>query len=86
MLSGKDSSSQQSYHQQNPDYNNPAFNTKYGICSERCGLNNVMITWGNDDYMYLVAKENKTTLPSAGLFNSFYHKYYYTRGQTTMTI
>ncbi|KAF6164277.1 hypothetical protein GIB67_010247, partial [Kingdonia uniflora] len=64
------------YLEQNPDYNNPAFNTKYGIYSERCGLNNVMMTWGHDDYMYLVAKENKTTLPSAGLFIIRYHSFY----------
>lgn len=104
----------------NPDYNNPAYNTKLGIYSEGCGLDNVMMSWGHDDYMYLVclsstqkhviwfqnlfilhvtvswigpksnlaatmflqvAKENKTTLPSAALFiiryHSFYRKYLY---------
>lgn len=43
------------YFKENPDYNNPAYNTKYGIYSERCGLNNVMMSWGHDDYMYLVS-------------------------------
>ncbi|KAF6167952.1 hypothetical protein GIB67_020522 [Kingdonia uniflora] len=54
------------YLEENPDYNNPAFNTKYGIYSERCG----------DDYMYLAAKENKTTLPFAGLFIVRYLSFY----------
>ncbi|MCV2423786.1 inositol oxygenase, partial [Paucibacter sp. DJ4R-1] len=45
---------------ENPDYNNPAYNTKHGIYSHGCGLNNVLMSWGHDDYMYLVAKENKT--------------------------
>uniref|UniRef100_A0A251SX95 Inositol oxygenase n=1 Tax=Helianthus annuus TaxID=4232 RepID=A0A251SX95_HELAN len=64
------------YFVQNPDYNNPAYNGKYGIYSENCGLDNVMMSWGHDDYMYLVAKENGTTLPSAGLFIIRYHSFY----------
>ena len=42
------------YFKENPDANNPAYNTKYGVYSDRCGLNNVMMSWGHDDYMYLV--------------------------------
>lgn len=42
------------YFKENPDYNNASFNSKYGIYSEGCGLDNVMISWGHDDYMYLV--------------------------------
>ncbi|XP_052180432.1 inositol oxygenase 1-like [Diospyros lotus] len=64
------------YFKENADYNNPAYNTKYGIYFEGCGLNNVMMSWGHDDYMYLVAKENKTTLPSAALFIIRYHSFY----------
>ncbi|XP_059641063.1 inositol oxygenase 1-like [Cornus florida] len=64
------------YFEENPDYNNPAYNTKYGVYSQNCGLNNVMMSWGHDDYMYLVAKENNTTLPSAGLFIIRYHSFY----------
>ncbi|KAJ0089648.1 hypothetical protein Patl1_13397 [Pistacia atlantica] len=56
------------YFKENADYNNPAYNTKNGIYSQGCGLDNVMISWGHDDYMYMVAKENGTTLPSAGFF------------------
>ncbi|XP_059457563.1 inositol oxygenase 1-like [Corylus avellana] len=64
------------YFKENPDANDPAYNTKYGVYSDRCGLRNVMMSWGHDDYMYLVAKENKTTLPSAGLFIIRYHSFY----------
>ncbi|GLT98627.1 hypothetical protein SLE2022_161240 [Rubroshorea leprosula] len=64
------------YFKENPDFNNPAYNTKNGIYSEGCGLDNVMISWGHDDYMCLVAKENGTTLPSAGLFIIRYHSFY----------
>uniref|UniRef100_A0A2N9IIQ9 Inositol oxygenase n=1 Tax=Fagus sylvatica TaxID=28930 RepID=A0A2N9IIQ9_FAGSY len=64
------------YFKENPDCNNPAYNTKNGIYSEGCGLDNVMISWGHDDYMYLVAKENGTTLPPAALFIIRYHSFY----------
>ncbi|KAL3520914.1 hypothetical protein ACH5RR_019063 [Cinchona calisaya] len=60
----------------NPDYKNPAYNTKLGVYTEGCGLENVVMSWGHDDYMYLVAKENKTTLPPAGLFIIRYHSFY----------
>ncbi|XP_041000643.1 inositol oxygenase 1-like isoform X1 [Juglans microcarpa x Juglans regia] len=62
--------------EENPDYSNPAYNTEYGVYSEVCGLNNILMSWGHDDYMYLVAKENKTTLPSAALFIIRYHSFY----------
>ncbi|KAK1290832.1 Inositol oxygenase 1 [Acorus calamus] len=64
------------YFKENPDYNNPAYNTKLGIYSKGCGLDNVLMSWGHDDYMYLVAKESKTTLPSAALFIIRYHSFY----------
>ncbi|KAF3541388.1 hypothetical protein F2Q69_00019485 [Brassica cretica] len=64
------------YFMENPDFNNPNYNTKTGIYSEGCGLENVFMSWGHDDYMYLVAKENGSTLPSAGLFIIRYHSFY----------
>ncbi|KAL3825224.1 hypothetical protein ACJIZ3_021253 [Penstemon smallii] len=64
------------YFKENPDWKNPAYNTKNGIYQEGCGLENVVMSWGHDDYMYLVAKENGTTLPSAALFIIRYHSFY----------
>ncbi|KAL9329008.1 hypothetical protein ACSQ67_004011 [Phaseolus vulgaris] len=56
------------YFKNNPDYQCPAYKTKNGIYNEGCGSANVMMSWGHDEYMYLVAKKNGSTLPSAGLF------------------
>lgn len=39
---------------ENPDFNDPNYKTKNGIYSEGCGLENVFMSWGHDDYMYLV--------------------------------
>lgn len=64
------------YFKENPDYENPAYNTKNGVYTAGCGLENVVMSWGHDDYMYLVAKENGTTLPPAALFIVRYHSFY----------
>ncbi|ESW32254.1 hypothetical protein PHAVU_002G306200 [Phaseolus vulgaris] len=64
------------YFKDNPDYKCSAYSTKTGIYTEGCGLDNVAMSWGHDDYMYMVAKENGTTLPSAGLFIIRYHSFY----------
>ncbi|XWS49263.1 hypothetical protein CRYUN_Cryun13aG0149000 [Craigia yunnanensis] len=64
------------YFKENPDFNSSKYNTKNGVYSEGCGLDNVLMSWGHDDYMYMVAKENGTTLPSAGLFIIRYHSFY----------
>ncbi|XP_021835932.1 inositol oxygenase 1 isoform X1 [Spinacia oleracea] len=64
------------YFKENPDHYNPAYNTKSGIYSQGCGLENVLVSWGHDDYMYLVAKENGTTLPPAALFVIRFHSFY----------
>jgi len=60
----------------NPDYYNPNYNTKYGMYSENCGLENVIISWGHDEYMHMVAKMNNTTLPPAALFIIRFHSFY----------
>ncbi|KAJ8528248.1 hypothetical protein K7X08_021940 [Anisodus acutangulus] len=64
------------YFKENPDIKNPIYNTMNGVYQEGCGLDKVVMSWGHDDYMYLVAKENGTTLPSAALFVIRYHSFY----------
>nr|GMD60584.1 Inositol oxygenase 1 [Ipomoea batatas] len=64
------------YFKENPDCNNTLYNTRNGVYEEGCGLDKVLMSWGHDDYMYLVAKQNGTTLPSAALFIIRYHSFY----------
>ncbi|CAN3356386.1 hypothetical protein DICA3_D02388 [Diutina catenulata] len=59
----------------NPDFFNPLYNTKYGIYSEKCGLDKVMLSWGHDEYMFHIAKQN-STLPPEGLAMIRYHSFY----------
>lgn len=60
----------------NPDGKNPKYNTKYGMYTPNCGLDNLMMSWGHDEYLYHVLKHNKCTLPEPALniirFHSFY--------------
>ena len=34
------------YFNENPDYHNPKFNTNFGVYSEGCGLEKVLMSWG----------------------------------------
>ncbi|ERN15249.1 inositol oxygenase 1 [Amborella trichopoda] len=64
------------YFKDNPDSKHLVYNTKLGVYTENCGLDKVTMSWGHDEYMYRVAKENCTTLPAAGLFIIRFHSFY----------
>ncbi|KAH7301097.1 hypothetical protein KP509_23G012100 [Ceratopteris richardii] len=64
------------YFKENPDYNNPLFNTKNGIYNEGCGLDKLVMSWGHDEYMYQVMKLNNSTLPPQAFFVIRYHSFY----------
>ncbi|CAG0895983.1 unnamed protein product [Darwinula stevensoni] len=60
----------------NPDYNHPKYKTKYGTYSPNCGLDDVLMSWGHDEYMYQVLVHNKSTLPEEALYIIRYHSFY----------
>ncbi|XP_020098151.1 probable inositol oxygenase [Ananas comosus] len=64
------------YFKGNPDYNDPVYGTRLGIYTENCGLDKVTMSWGHDEYMYLVMKENGTTLPPVASFIVRFHSFY----------
>uniref|UniRef100_A0A3Q2VZM8 Inositol oxygenase n=1 Tax=Haplochromis burtoni TaxID=8153 RepID=A0A3Q2VZM8_HAPBU len=51
----------------NPDDNNPKYNTEFGIYEPNCGLDNVLMSWGHDEYLYRVMKFNKCLIPEEHL-------------------
>jgi len=57
----------------NPDARVPEYQTKFGIYSPGCGLNNVHLSWGHDEYVYDVVKEY---LPEPALYMLRYHSFY----------
>ncbi|KZL81516.1 inositol oxygenase [Colletotrichum incanum] len=59
----------------NPDNKHPVYSTKHGIYKPGCGIENLMISWGHDEYMYLVCKE-QSKLPREALAMIRYHSFY----------
>jgi len=61
------------FFENNPDYDNPDYNTNSGVYSEGCGLRNVHMSWGHDEYVYQMMKDH---LPEEGLYMLRYHSFY----------
>jgi inositol oxygenase len=61
------------FFENNPDSNNTTFNSKYGVYSPNCGLRNVHMSWGHDEYVYQMMKDY---LPESGLYMLRYHSFY----------
>lgn len=61
------------FFESNPDSKNPNFNTKYGTYEPGCGLENVSMSWGHDEYSYLVFKDY---LPDPAQYIIRYHSFY----------
>ena len=61
---------------ENPDNKNTMFNTKYGIYKPHCGLDNLIMSWGHDEYLYQVLKNSNCSIPDVGLKIIRYHSFY----------
>lgn len=59
----------------NPDSNDDIYSTKHGIYTPGCGLDNVMLSWGHDEYLYHIVKD-QSTLPDEALAMIRYHSFY----------
>ena len=57
----------------NPDSTDPIYQTENGIYQPACGLDNVMLSWGHDEYLYHVVKPY---LPAPALAMIRYHSCY----------
>jgi len=57
----------------NPDSRVPRYQTRLGVYEEGCGLDNVDLSWGHDEYLYQVMKDY---LPQEGLYMIRYHSFY----------
>lgn len=61
------------YFKDNPDYSDSRYNTKNGVYEPNCGLENVHMSWGHDEYIYNVLKNY---LPEPALYILRYHSFY----------
>jgi len=60
----------------NADFSHPIYSTKYGMYNKNCGLDNLLFSFGHDEYMYQVLKHNNCLLPEDGLKIIRYHSFY----------
>ena len=58
---------------ENPDTHVPAYATPCGMYSAGCGLNDVLMSWGHDEYLYHVVRDY---LPEPALAMIRYHSFY----------
>jgi inositol oxygenase len=57
----------------NPDSYDEHFNTHYGVYNHQCGLDNVHMSWGHDEYLYHLTKNY---LPEPAQYMIRYHSFY----------
>ena len=57
----------------NPDSEDERYNTKYGVYEHGCGLKNVQMSWGHDEYLYQIVKDY---MPEPSLYMIRYHSFY----------
>ncbi|HVX62950.1 MAG TPA: inositol oxygenase family protein [Pirellulales bacterium] len=57
----------------NPDSQSAKYQTPCGIYEPGCGLDNVLMSWGHDEYVYHVVKD---FLPLEALYMLRYHSFY----------
>ncbi|KAI3644082.1 hypothetical protein MP228_010246 [Amoeboaphelidium protococcarum] len=59
--------------QENPDLHHPIYSTLHGIYKPHCGLSQVHMSWGHDEYLYQVCRPY---LPEEALYAIRYHSFY----------
>jgi inositol oxygenase len=57
----------------NPDAGDPRLNSQLGVYEKNCGLRNVMMSWGHDEYLYHIMKDY---LPEPALYMIRFHSFY----------
>lgn len=57
----------------NPDAIDDRFSSQLGVYSKHCGLRNVHLSWGHDEYIYHVLKDH---LPEPALYMMRFHSFY----------
>ncbi len=61
----------------NPDMDHPVYGTELGAYSQGCGLDQVDLAWGHDEYLYQVLSHHKNNkIPEAGMVMIRYHSFY----------
>ncbi|XP_034828050.1 inositol oxygenase-like isoform X1 [Maniola hyperantus] len=60
----------------NPDTYDDKYSTELGMYKEKCGIENLLMSWGHDEYLYRVLKHNNAKFPEQGLQMIRFHSFY----------
>lgn len=60
----------------NADMKDERYNTKYGMYTPHCGLDDLCLAWGHDEYMYRMLVANAIPLPPEAMDMIRYHSAY----------
>ncbi len=66
------------YFTDNPDWGDPVYGTANGLYEPGCGLDQVLMSWGHDEYLYRVLRDH---LPREALAIVRYHSFYAAHSQ-----
>lgn len=62
---------------ENPDSKDPIYSSKYGLYHPNGGLDQCLMSWGHDEYLYRVLiNHRQCTLPDESLYIIRYHSFY----------
>jgi len=64
------------FFKENPDSSHDIYKEKLGIYKEGIGFDNVLMSFGHDEYLYQVFKRNECLLPEEALYVIRYHSFY----------
>jgi len=64
----------------NPDLEDGRYNTELGMYQPGCGIENLLMSWGHDEYLYQVVRNHMakagTVVPDGGLWSIRFHSCY----------
>lgn len=65
------------FNELNPDMHHEIYGSELGPYQRGCGLDNVDLAWGHDEYLYQVLSHHQTNkIPEAGMIMIRYHSFY----------
>ena len=64
------------YLESNPERLDPRLSSPLGVYEAGCGLANVHLSWGHDEYLYHVVTQAGCSLPEPALYMIRYHSFY----------
>lgn len=62
--------------QENPDLQDPRYSSELGMYQPHCGLENVLMSWGHDEYLYQMMRFNEFSLPPEAFYVIRFHSFY----------